>query len=135
MKTQIGMSNVASGEEKEALIEIGFADLPLQSRNLSNARLWRPPTWTEIFAAVHSVVDEVSPGGLFISGNVALPIPERDSGGRCFLYAGTTWALISMLFDKVPTGVVVGGVSIQSAAKSYDRACSSRRIPSSVNRK
>jgi len=114
MNMQTENTNLASGGEQDALIEIGFADLPIQLRNLSNAGLWRPPTWNEIFAAVHSVVDEVSPGGLFMSGNVALPIPERHSGGRCFLYAGTTWALISMLLEKVPTGVVVGGVSIQS---------------------
>ena len=99
--------------DQDALVEVKFADLPIEANNLANLRLWRAPTWEEMFLAIYNVIDNIQ-GGMFTSGSVTVPIPDRNSGGRCFLYAGTTWALISMLLDRVPTGVIAGGVEIQS---------------------
>lgn len=104
--------DVATIHDYDAIVDVEFANLPIRADVLRDIGLWRAPSWEEIFLAVFNVVDPIE-GGLFQSGAVAIPTPESGIGGRCFLYAGATWAFTSMLFDNVPTGAVVGGVSIQ----------------------
>jgi len=114
MNRQSPAPKAAPSPDQDSLVEVKFADLPILAANLANACLWRAPTWEEMFLAIYNTIDNIQ-GGVFTSGNVTIPIPDTESGGRCFLYAGTTWALISMLLDRVPTGVVAGGVAIQAS--------------------
>lgn len=102
----------APSRDQDALIEVDLASLPVRPVILSNMGLWRSPTWDELFRAVHSIVGSLQ-GSVYQAGNMLIAIPpDSVGGGRCALYAGTTWAFLGTLLEA-PVGIAVGGAIVK----------------------
>src|SRR4051812_41516100 len=93
-------------------VQVELADLSIDNEQLKNTGLHRPPTWDELFEAVHTVVQSV-PEGFCQKGPIALAVTaDSVMGGRCFLYAAFTWAAMQILV-KNRVGVNIGGIGIR----------------------
>jgi hypothetical protein len=94
------ISSHAEPRALDRMVEVEFHQLAIKSDVLRGFGLQRPPTWDELFDAVHPVVQRISWWTTEKCNIILMGPTDNANSGRCVLYAGLVWALLDLFLEN-----------------------------------